>query len=435
MESTVENLGQLERRLTMAVPLAEIDKQVDERLKRLARTVKMSGFRPGKVPLKLVAQQYGPQVRSEVIGDEIQKAFTEAVQGQKLRVAGYPRFEPKADAPADQLQFDATFEVYPELTPGDLSSVTIERPTLTVTDVEVDKTIDVLRKQRVHYHDADRAAQDADRVTIDFVGTIDGVEFEGGKAEGYPFVLGEGRMLADFENGVRGMKPGESKNVSVSFPEDYAGKDVAGKQASFAITLKQVEAPHEPEVDSNFARSLGIEDGDLDRMRSEIRANVEREVKKRLGGELKQKVMQALLDTNKIDLPKSLIDMEQERLVQNARRDLEARGIKMDGMPLDPKLFEEQAQRRVSLGLIIGELVRRNNLSAKPEQVHVLIEEQSRSYEHPAEVVTWFYSQPERLAEFEGLAVEDNVIDWVLTQAKVVDQPADFEKLMGNATS
>lgn len=433
MQSTVENLGQLERRLTMAVPVAKIDQQVDERLKRLARTVKMAGFRPGKVPMKLVAQQYGPQVRSEVIGDEIQRAFSEAVRGQNLRVAGYPRFEPKADAPADELQFDATFEVYPEFEPGDLSGVTIERPTLEVTDAEVDKTIEVLRKQRVHYHDVERAAQDGDRVTIDFVGTIDGVEFEGGKAEGYPYVLGEGGMLPDFENGVRGMKPGESKNVPVKFPDDYAGKDVAGKEASFAITLKLVEEPHLPEVDSNFARMLGIADGDVERMRAEIKANVEREVKKRLNAEVKQKVMQALVDNNSVDLPNSLIEMEQERLVQNARRDLEARGLKMDNMPIDPKLFEEQAKRRVQLGLIIGELVRRHNLSATPEQVRALIDEQSQAYEQPAEVVKWFYSQPERLAEFEGLAVEDNVIDWVLKQAKVVDQPADFEKLMGNA--
>lgn len=433
MQSTVENLGQLERRLTMAVPVAKIDQQVDERLKRLARTVKMAGFRPGKVPMKLVAQQYGPQVRSEVIGDEIQRAFSEAVRGQNLRVAGYPRFEPKADAPADELQFDATFEVYPEFEPGDLSGVTIERPTLEVTDAEVDKTIEVLRKQRVHYHDADRAAQDGDRVTIDFVGTIDGVEFEGGKAEGYPFVLGEGGMLPDFENGVRGMKAGESKNVPVKFPDDYAGKDVAGKEASFAITLKLVEEPHLPEVDSNFARMLGIEDGDVERMRAEIKANVEREVKKRLNAEIKQKVMQALIDNNTVELPKALIEMEQERLVQNARRDLEARGLKLDNLPIDPSMFEEQAKRRVQLGLIIGELVRRHNLSATPEQVRALIEEQAQAYEQPAEVVKWFYSQPERLAEFEGLAVEDNVIDWVLKQAKVVDQPADFEKLMGNA--
>ncbi len=433
MQSTVENLSQLERRLTMAVPVAEIEKHVDERLKRLARTVKMSGFRPGKVPMKLVVQQYGPQVRSEVIGEEFQKAFSEAVRGQNLRVAGYPRFEPKGDAPADRLEFSATFEVYPEVTPGDLSGVSIERSTLEVTDVEVDKTIEVLRKQRMHFHDADRAAQDGDRVTIDFVGTIDGVEFEGGKAEGYPYVLGEGRMLADFEAGIRGMTIGETRQVPVKFPDDYAGKDVAGKQANFAITLKQVEAPHLPLVDSNFAVSLGIADGDLERMRAEIRANVEREVKKRLGAELKQKVMQALLDQHTVELPKSLVEMEQQQLVRNARRDLEARGIKMENMPIDPQLFEEQAKRRVGLGLIIGELVKRNNLSARPEQVRALIEEHSQSYEQPDEVVRWFHSQPDRMAEFEGLAVEDNVIDWVLQQAKVTDKPADFETLMGNA--
>lgn len=434
MQSTVENLGQLERRLTMAVPVAEIDKQVDERLKRLAPTVRMAGFRPGKVPMKLVAQQYGPQVRSEVLGDELHKAFTNAVRDQNLRVAGQPRFEPKTDAPEDRVEFDATFEVYPDVTPGDLSNTTIERPTLEVTDAEVDKTIDILRKQRVHYHDVERAAQDGDRVTIDFVGTIDGVEFEGGKGDDYPFVLGEGRMLEDFENGVRGMSPGESKDVSVQFPEDYAGKDVAGKTASFAITLKKVEEAHLPEVDSNFAMALGIADGDVEKMRAEIRANVEREVKKRLSAELKQKVMQALLDTTEVELPKALVQMEQEQLAENALQDLRNRGLNIDGMPpLDPQIFEDQARRRVSLGLIIAELVKQHELEAKPEQVRALIEEQSLSYEQPDEVVKWFYSQPERLAEFEGLVVEDNVVEWALKQAKVVDQPADFEKLMGNA--
>lgn len=433
MQSTVENLGRLERRLTMAVPVAEIEKQVDERLKRLARTVKMAGFRPGKVPMKLVAQQYGPQVRSEVVGDEIQKAFNEAVRGQNLRVAGYPRFEPKGDAPADQMEFSATFEVYPEVTPGDLSDASIERPTLEVTDAEVDKTIEVLRKQRAHFHDADRAAQDDDRVTIDFVGTIDGVEFEGGKAEGYAFVLGRGGMLADFESGVRGMRASETKIVQVKFPDDYAGKEVAGKQAEFVITLKGVEAPHLPEIDSNFAVSLGIADGDLERMRREIRANVEREVKKRLGARLKQQVMQMLLDRHNIELPKALIEMEQQQLMQNTRRDLEARGISTKEIPIDANLFEEQARRRVSLGLIIGELVRRHDLTAKPEQVHALMQEHSLSYEEPDEVIKWLHSQPERMAEFEGLVVEDNVIDWVLQQAKVTDKPADFETLMGNA--
>lgn len=433
MQSTVETLGQLERRLTMAVPVAQIDKQVDERLKHLSRTIKMSGFRPGKVPLRLVVQQYGPQVRGEVIGDEVQKAFTEAVRSQNLRIAGLPQIEPKADSQSGDLEFSATFEVYPELTPGDLAEVTIERPVTEVGDAEVDKTIDVLRKQRVHYHEAARAAQDEDRVTIDFVGTIDDVEFDGGKGESFAFILGEGRMLPDFETGVRGMSVGEEKSFPVKFPEEYGGKEVAGKTASFKVKAVKVESPHLPEVDENFARALGIDDGDLTKMRVEVKKNVEREVKKRLANQLKQKVMQALLDTNKVDLPKALVEMEQEQLANNAREELRSQGVKVDGVPIDSKLFEENARRRVTLGLILGELVRRHQLNATPEQVRALIEEHAQSYEQPAEVIKWTYSQSDRLAEFQGLVVEDNAIQWVLQQAKVVDQPVAFEQLMGNA--
>ena len=434
MQSNLEALGQLERRLTMAVPVADIDKQVDERLKQLARTVRMAGFRPGKVPLKLVAQQYGPQVRSEVIGDAVEKTFSAAVRDQNLRVAGYPRIERKEAAGEDRLEFSATFEVYPEVQLGDVSSVSIERPTLTVTDAEVEKTIAVLRKQRTRYEAADRAAAQGDRATIDFTGTIEGIEFDGGKGTDFTFVLGEGRMLPDFEAGVIGMKPGESKVFPVAFPADYQGRDVAGKTASFAVTLKAVEAPRLPEVDAEFARSLGIADGDLGKMRAEVKANVEREVKKRLGGDLKNRVMQALFDAARPELPKSLVDMEVQRVVAGARADLQARGLKMESMPIDPQIFEDQARRRVALGLIVGELVKKHDLAAKPQQVRALVDEHAASYEQPGEVVKWYYSQPERLAEFEGLAVEQNVVDWVLRNAKTVDKAVAFDQLMGETT-
>jgi trigger factor len=433
MPNTIENIGQLERRLVMAVPVADIDRQVGERLKRLARTIRMAGFRPGKVPLKLVEQTYGPQVRSEVIGDAVQKSFTDAVRDQNLRVAGYPRIERSDAAPEGELQFSATFEVYPEIAPGELAGVTIERPTLAVGEPEVEKTLEVLRKQRIRYEAADRPAASGDRVTVDFVGTVDGVEFAGGKGEGQAFVLGEGRMLADFEAGVMGSSAGDSGTVPVTFPADYQSKDLAGKAASFAIALKKVEAPKLPDVDADFARSLGVADGDLAKMRAEVRANVEREVRKRLGSELKAKVMQALLETTRPDLPKSLVDMEIERLVGGARADLQSRGLKMENVPIDPQLFEDQAKRRVALGLIVAEVVKRFDLAAKPEQVRKLVEEHADSYEQPSEVVKWFYTQPDRLAEFEGLAVEENVIDWVLKQARVVDKPVAFDELMGRA--
>ncbi len=433
MPNTLESLGQLERRLVMAVPAADIDRQVGERLKRLARTLRMAGFRPGKVPLKLVEQTYGPQVRSEVIGDAVQQSFTDAVRDQNLRVAGYPRIERKDGAPDGELQFSATFEVYPEIAPGDLAAVTIERRVLVVGDAEVDKTIEVLRKQRIRYEPAARAAASGDRVTVDFAGTVDSVEFAGGKGTDHSFVLGEGRMLPDFEAGVIGLAAGESKTVPVAFPVDYQSKDLAGKTASFAIALKKVEAPKLPDVDAELARSLGVADGDLARMRTEVRANVEREVKKRLGTDLKGRVMQALVEANRPDLPKSLIDMEIERLVSGARANLQAQGVKMENVPIDPQLFEDQAKRRVALGLIVAEVVKRFDLAATPEQVRKLVEEHADSYEQPGEVVKWFYTQPDRLAEFEGLAIEENVIDWVLKQARVVDRPVAFDELMGRS--
>ena len=434
MQSTLENLSGLERRLTMAVPVSEIEKQVDERLKKIARSVRMAGFRPGKVPMKVVAQQYGPQVRSEVIGDAVDKAFSAAVQGQNLRVAGYPRIEHKDSADESNLEFSATFEVYPEIELGDLSAVRIERPVLTVGDAEVDKTIEALRKQRKRYEPVEGAGAAGDRVTIDFDGTIDGQPFAGGKGEDVAFVLGEGRMLSDFEAGVSGMKAGESKTIVVKFPDDYHGKDIAGKEARFEIKVKKVEQGRLPELDAEFAKSLGVADGDLGKMRAEIKSNVEREVRQRLSARLKSHVMQALLDSTKVDVPKALVDGEAQRLVGAAAEDLKARGLKIEDMPIGPQVFEEQARRRVALGLIMGECIKKHDLGAKPQQVRALVEEQAESYEQPGEVVKWFYSQPERLAEFEGLAVEQNVLDWVLKQAKVEDKPVAFDELMEKAS-
>jgi trigger factor len=430
----MENLGQLERRLHMAVPVDEIEKQVDERLKKLSRTLRMAGFRPGKVPLKLVAQQYGPQVRSEVVGDAVQKAFGDAVREQKLNVAGYPRIEPKqGEADAKSIEFSATFEVYPEVVLASVGESKIERPALAVGDAEVDKTLQILRKQRQHFHPVDRPAAQGDRVTADFSGKIDGVEFAGGTASDFVFVLGEKKMLPEFEANALGLAPGASKSFELNFPADYHGKDVAGKLANFELTAKQIEEPHLPEVDAEFAKTLGVDDGDLVQMRSEIKANIEREVKKRAQNDVKNKVMQVLLDTTKIDLPKALVEMETQRLVQSTRADLEARGMKMEQLPLNPEMFEQQARRRVSLGLIMAEMVKQHDLAAKPEQVRAMVEEQAESYEHPDEVVKWLYSQPQRLSEMESLVLEDNVVAWVLKHAKVEDKAVDFDEFMGKA--
>ena len=435
MQTNLETLGQLERRLTMAVPSQEIDKEIGERLKRLSRTVRMHGFRPGKVPLKLIAQQYGPQVRSEVIGDAVQKAFSQAIEANNLRVAGDPKIEPGAAADSTQLAFSATFEVYPEFKLGDISAAKIERPILEVSEADVDKTIDVLRKQRVTYTEAQRSGQAQDRVTVDFTGRIDGVEFAGGKGSDMPVVLGEGRMLPDFESNITGMAAGQSKTFDVKFPDNYGNKELEGKTASFDVLAKKVEAPVLPEIDAAFARQLGVADGDTVKMRVDVRANVEREVKRRVEADIKQKAMQVLLDSTQLELPKSLVQMEIQRLVQSTRSDLEARGVKMDQLPINPELFEAQAKRRVGLGLIIGELVSQKGLAPKPEQIRTLVEEYAQSYEQPDEMVRWLYSERQRLAEFEGLAIESNVVGWVLQNAKVEEKAVSFDEFMNKAAA
>jgi len=434
MAVDVETLGALERRLSMSVPIDEIERQVDARLKKLARNVKLPGFRPGKVPLKLVLQQYGPQVRSEVLGDAVQKAFGEAVKGANLKIAGYPRIEKKdGGGEAQALEFSATFEVYPEVSVGDLSAASIERPQVTVDDAAIDKTLQILRKQRTEWIAVERAAQDADRLTVDFEGRIDGERFEGGNASGFSFVLGEGRMLPEFEAAARGLRPGEAKSLDLRFPDDYAGKAVAGKTAAFSLTVTRAEEPRLPALDAEFAKRLGVADGDLERMRSDVRANVEREVRKRIDAQVKGQALQRLLDATPLELPRALVQAETQHLIEIAAADLKARGLKLENVPLDPQAFEANAQRRVALGLIVGEVARAEKLQPKPAEVRALIEAEAQSYESPAEMVKWFYMQPQRLSEMESLALENNVVNWVLSRARVSDKPVSFDELMGGA--
>jgi len=433
MQANLETLSALERKLSVSLPATDIDHEVETRLKRLSRTVRMHGFRPGKVPLKVVEQHYGPQVRQEVLGDAMQKSFGEAVRQQNLRVAGYPKFElaPPAEGAAD-FRYSATFEIYPEVKVGEISGAAIERPSLEVGEAEVDKTLEIMRKQRARYEEVERAAQTGDRVTIDFHGTLDGADFPGANGSGQQAVLGEGRLLPDFEAGVAGMKAGEQKSFDVRFPGDYHGRDVAGKTARFEVDVKQVAAPRLPEIDAAFAKSLGVADGDLARMRAEIKGNLEREVKAKLRGRLREQVMQALLDATRIEAPRSLVRMEAERLEAGARHELAARGVKVpQEAPLPGDLFESQARRRVALGLILGELVRMHGLQAKPEQVRSRVEEQAESFERPEEVVKWYYAAPERLREIESAVLEDNVVAWALGVARVTERTVDFDDLMG----
>jgi trigger factor len=445
MATAVETLDKLERRITITVPLADVKAEVEKRLKIRARTAKAPGFRPGKVPMKMVAQQYGYQVETEVLNDRVGRAFNEAATENNLRVAGFPKIEPKSgeSVAEDQVAFDATFEVYPDVKIGDLSTAEVEKIMGEVTDAEIDKTIDILRKQRVHYHvkgeqgahgdgGADQSAQKGDRVTVDFIGKIDGVEFQGGKADDYAFVLGEGRMLPEFEAAATGLKVGESKTFPLHFPEDYHGKDVAGKTAEFTITMKKIEWAHMPEVDSEFAKSLGIPDGDLAKMRADIKVNLEREVNNRVKAKTKDSVMDALIKASELDVPKALIEQDVDRLVEMTRQDMAQRGMNVKDMPFPRELFNAQAERRVRLGLILAEVVKANKLEATPEQVKAQVEDFAQSYEDPQQVLKYYYSDRRRLAEVEALVLEENVVNYVLGKAKVTEKAVAFDELMGN---
>jgi trigger factor len=434
MQASLETLSTLERRLKVAVPVNQINNEVENRLKRLQRTVKLHGFRPGKVPMKVVVQQFGPQVRQEVLGDTVERTFGEAVREKNLRVAGYPRIEaqPGGEAAAD-FEFTATFEIFPEVKIGDLSTTTIDRPSVTVDEPEVDKTIEVLRKQRVSYADVDRAAATADVVVIDYKGTIDGVPFDGGTAQGQSVVLGEGRLLADFEAGLIGMSAGATKSFEVTFPADYHGTEVAGKKAVFEVTLHKVQEQQLPAVDAAFAKSLGVEDGDLARMRADVKANLEREVKRRVQARVKDQALKSLLESATLEIPKALVDMEIERLMAQMAENLRGRGMKDDAMNMPREAFEPEARRRVSIGLVLNELVKQNDIKAQPDQVKAMIEDYAESYEHPEEVVRWYYQSGDRVREVEAVVLENNVVDWVLRHAKVVDKPTAFDELMGNA--
>ena len=434
MAVTVETLEKLERKITLSVPLAAIQSEVETRLKKVARTVKMDGFRPGKVPMNVVAQRYGYSVQYEVLNDKVGEAFASAASEAELRVAGQPRITEKEGAPEGEVTFDAVFEVFPEVKIAELADAEIERFSAEVTDDAIDKTIDILRKQRRTFaqRPQDGAAQDSDRVTVDFEGKLDGEPFEGGSAEDFQFLVGEGQMLKEFEEAVRGMKVGESKTFPLAFPEDYHGKDVAGKTADFMVTLKKLEAANMPEVNDALAKSLGIADGTVDGLRADIKKNLEREVKFRVLARNKQAVMDALLTKAELDLPNASVQSEIERLMEAARADLKQRGVKdADKAEIPADIFRPQAERRVRLGLVVAELVRSNELHAKPEQLKSHIDELAASYEKPEDVVRWYFGDRQRLGEVEAVVVENNVVDFVLGKAKVTDKALTFDELMG----
>lgn len=434
MQPVVETLSGLERRIEISVLLADVEKAVQAELKRVSRTAKAPGFRPGKVPMAMLERTHAAGIRYDTINSKVGQAFEQAIEASGLRIAGAPKLEPKTEGtPEGTLAFYAVFEVYPEVTLPDLSTLKIKRAVTPVGDAEVQSTLDILRKQRAEYVAREgRAATDEDRVTLDFAGTIEGVPFDGGKAEDFPFVLGQGRMLPEFEVAVRGLKAGESKVFPLVFPADYGSKDVAGKTAEFTIKVKEVAEPILPVVDAEFAKSLGQTEGDVEKLMADIRGNIEREVKARTLARTKNSVMDALISAASFDVPKSLVESECQARVQAARAELTQRGVpNADKMPIPADAFTAEAERRVRLGLLVSELVQKAQLQAKPEQVRARIEEFAANYEKPAEVVSYYLSDRARRSEVEGIVLEDNVVQHALAQAQVEDEQVPFDQVMG----
>ena len=430
MQPVVENLSGLERRVDVVVSVADIEKEVQSQLKRVARTAKIQGFRPGKAPLSIIERNHGPGIRYDVINTEVGKAFEKVIEEANLRIAGTPNLEPKTEGVEEgTMAFSATFEV------PDLAALKVTRSESEVGETEMNRTLDILRKQRANYEAREgREAQDDDRVTLDFVGTIDGEPFEGGSAEKFPFVLGQGRMLPEFETAVRGLKAGDTNTFPLTFPEDYQGKEVAGKTAEFKITITEVAEPILPEVDAEFAKQLGQPDGDVDKLMTDIRSNIEREVKARARSRTKASVFDSLLEAGQFDVPKALVESDAENRVAAAREDLKQRGVpNAESIPIPKEAFSAESERRVRLGLLVSKLVETAELQAKPEQVRARIEEMAQNYEQPAQVVTYYLSDRQRRAEIEAVVLEDNVVDHVLSKAQVTDEKVDFDELMGTA--
>ncbi|MDP3679063.1 MAG: trigger factor [Methylotenera sp.] len=434
MALNVETLSKLERRITISVPLQPLEAQIKQRLNQVSRTAKFAGFRPGKAPMGLVNQHYGNQVRDEVYSAAVEKSFGDAVDENKLRVAGFPNIEHKPfDAASEVLEYIATFEVFPEVSLGDLSKVKIERPVIELADADVKKTLDVLVKQRVSFEPVKRAAKKGDRVNVTLKASIDGQEVESTGDNGIDLVLGEAGRVESFDEQLAGGKAGTTKQFEITYPADHSPEQLAGKTVGYEVTYVSVSQPKFPEIDADFAKSLGVENGDIEKMKAEISESLEQEVAKRVSAKLKEQVFQVLVDNAEFEIPRIILESEVSRMMQTTEQNLKQRGADLGNIKLEPAMFEDQAKRSAKLRLVLGELINTNSLHASADQVRAMVDVFSQSFERPADVVTWYYADPKRLDEPAALATEENAVAWVLSKAKVSDKKVKFDDLMGNA--
>ncbi len=425
MQVSVETTSNIERRMTIGVPAQEIDQAVQKRLQETARTVRLNGFRPGKVPMSVVKRRFGDSIRQEIVGEVMRDNYIKALQEQDVNPAGWPRFEPKTMEEGKDLEFVAIFEVLPEIELGDLSKVEVEKPVSEVTDKDIDTMIDNLRRQQATMKEVKRKSKNKDVVTIDFKGSIDGEEFEGGSAEGHRLTLGSGQMIPGFEKGIVGGKAGEELEIDIEFPADYHNEDLAGKPAKFAITIHKVEEPQLPELDQEFFKRFGIEAEDEAAFREEVKKNMERELKQAVSNKVKNDVVEGLLATTELDIPSALVDQEIDRLRQDA---VQRFGGQVDFQQLPKEIFEDQAKRRVKTGLLFQEVVKKNDLKADDAKVEEKIQEIASTYEQPDEVIAHFSSNPDQKAQIESSVLEDAVVDHVLAQAKVTEKKMKYEE-------
>ena len=430
MQVSVEATGNIGRRMTVAVPSARFEKEFSERIKRLSKTVRFPGFRPGKAPLKMVEAQYGDKITQEVVSELIRSSFYEAVTNQGLSPAGGPRIEPKTLGRGQDLEYTAEFEIYPNIARLDIADVAIEKPVCSVQAEDVARTLEVMRKQRTAWKTVERPARDGDRLIIDFQGRLDGVPFEGGEAKNFSVILGADVLIDGFERGLIGARIDEERNLNLVFPGEYRNQQLAGKNVEFHVKIINIEEPELPAIDAEFARQFGIADGSLDSLHAEVRANLEQELEERVRIEVRDQVFKAIMDINQFEVPRALQDAEVERLMQQRRATFESQGVPADKIPSDPILYLDEARQRVVLGLILAEIVKQRSLKVAPERVRARIEKLAASYESPQEFIQWHYAQPERLAQIESSVLEEQAVELLLTGARVTDRPTDFQALM-----
>ena len=431
MQVSVEELNTLERRVRVEIPEDRIASQVEDRLKNLSRTTKIDGFRPGKVPLKLVQKRYGDQVRAEVVGETLRSSFYEALTEKQLNPAGQPKIEPEQTEAGQGLTYTATFEVYPEVKPVPVDQLHIERPVCEVSDADVDQMIETLRKQQQELEPVERAAGDGDTVQVDFVGRVDGEVFEGGEGQDMQVEIGANRLIPGFEEGLKGVVAGDNRTIEVTFPDDYGKAELAGKPATFDVTVKQVLEPRLPELDTAFFEKFGLSDGNIDDFKAEVKRNMEREAEQTLRNQTKEAVMDAIYHANSVDIPAAMVDAEKDRLLEQAKNNLRQYGIgdeQLQGM--DRENYADEARKGAALQLLVRELIQANDFKAETSELRALIEKNASGYENPEEIVNWYFADKSRLSEIEALVLEDKLIDWILEQAAVTDEPLSFDALM-----